>query len=71
MWVVDKDANGVEFWTAAGAVAGMDMMAEWIRREFGNDVCNVTTMVLEYGPRDINAKPVDFMNGKGQMVKVR
>lgn len=71
LWVVDRNAaSGVEFWTAAGAVAGMDMMAEWVKREFGEDLLNVSTMALEFGPRDVNAKPVSVMNGKGEMIEV-
>lgn len=64
-WVVDG-----KFWTAAGAVAGMDMLAHWIRTEFGTDLLNLSTKLLEYQPRDEDGKPLMFMNGRGEIVKV-
>jgi transcriptional regulator GlxA family with amidase domain len=48
-WVVDGN-----IWTAAGAVAGMDMFAHWISTEFGADVLRAATMGLDYEPRDIH-----------------
>lgn len=69
-WVVAKGHNGCDYWTAAGATAGMDMMAHWIEQEFGRDLLNVSTLALEYQPRDINAKPLEYMNGRGEIVRV-
>lgn len=64
-WVVDG-----KFWTAAGAVAGMDMLAHWIGVSYGKDLLNFSTMLLEYQPRDVDGKPVAFMNGRGELVEV-
>ncbi len=62
-WVVDG-----KYWTAGGAIAGLDMMAYWVEKEFGTDLLNWSTMVLEYQPRDVDGKPVPFMNGRGEIV---
>ncbi|KAK5045533.1 hypothetical protein LTR84_009151 [Exophiala bonariae] len=64
-WVVDG-----KFWTAAGAVAGMDMLAHWVEVSYGKDLLNFSTMLLEYQPRDVNGKPVSYMNGLGDIVEV-
>lgn len=64
-WVVDG-----KFWTAAGAVAGMDMVSSWVEQTYGTDLLNFSTMLLEYQPRDEDGKPVTFMNGRGEIVKV-
>ncbi|KAI0818284.1 class I glutamine amidotransferase-like protein [Xylaria sp. FL0064] len=48
-WVVDGN-----LWTGSGAVAGMDMMAHWIKETFGFDVLTVGAMGLDYEPRDID-----------------
>ncbi|KAI0424311.1 class I glutamine amidotransferase-like protein [Xylaria sp. FL1042] len=48
-WVVDGN-----LWTGSGAVAGMDMMAHWIKENFGFDVLTVGAMGLDYEPRDID-----------------
>ena len=66
-WIIGD--NG-KFWTAAGAGAGMDMMAEWIRQEFGQDLLNISTMALEWQPRDVDGKPMTYMNGRMELVKV-
>lgn len=64
-WVVDG-----KFWTAAGAVAGMDMMASWVQQTYGTDLLHFSTMLLEYQPRDEDGRPVTFMNGRGEVVRV-
>ena len=64
-WVVDG-----KFWTAAGAVAGMDMVSSWVQQSFGTDLLNFSTMLLEYQPRDEDGRPVTFMNGRGEIVSV-
>jgi transcriptional regulator GlxA family with amidase domain len=64
-WVVDG-----KFWTAAGAVAGMDMVSSWVQQCFGVDLLNFSTMLLEYQPRDEDGRPVTFMNGRGEIVSV-
>jgi transcriptional regulator GlxA family with amidase domain len=48
-WVVDGN-----FWTAGGAVAGMDMFAHWLEEKFGLDVLIVGSSLLDYEPRDID-----------------
>ncbi|KAK3074891.1 hypothetical protein LTR53_002281 [Teratosphaeriaceae sp. CCFEE 6253] len=49
-WVVDGN-----IWTGGGAVAGMDMLAHWIKQSFGLEVLIVGAMGLDYEPRDIDA----------------
>lgn len=56
-----------EFWTAAGAGAGMDMMASWIRGEFGEALLGYSTCLLEWRPSDVMGKPLAYFNGRGQM----
>ncbi|KAK1961992.1 DJ-1/PfpI family protein [Colletotrichum sublineola] len=48
-WVVDGN-----IWTAAGAVAGMDMTAHWLKENYGQEVLTFSTMGLDYEPRDVN-----------------
>lgn len=48
-WVVDGN-----FWTAGGAVAGMDMFAHWLKEKFGLDVLILGSSLLDYEPRDID-----------------
>jgi len=71
-WVVSpsQTQKGLVFWTAAGAGAGMDMMAEWIRQEFSQDLLNSSTMALEWQPRDVDGKPQRYMNGRMEIVEV-
>ncbi|GKT45168.1 isonitrile hydratase [Colletotrichum spaethianum] len=47
-WVVDGN-----IWTAAGAVAGMDMTAHWLKENFGEEVLTLATMGLDFEPRDV------------------
>ncbi|TQN67714.1 Isonitrile hydratase [Colletotrichum shisoi] len=46
-WVVDGN-----IWTVAGAVAGMDMTAQWFKEAYGVGVLTLATMGLDYEPRD-------------------
>ncbi|KAG4255537.1 hypothetical protein BFJ72_g15251 [Fusarium proliferatum] len=46
-WVVDGN-----IWTASGAVAGMDMVAHWIKENYGMEVLIMAAMGLEYEPRN-------------------
>lgn len=64
-WVIDG-----KFWTAGGACAGMDMMAQWAREQVGEQVFSFVTLALEYQPRDVDGKMMSFLNGRGEMVKV-
>ncbi|KAI1733980.1 class I glutamine amidotransferase-like protein [Xylaria scruposa] len=48
-WVVDGN-----LWTGSGAVAGMDMVAHWIKESFGHDVLTAGALGLDYEPRDID-----------------
>ncbi|KAK7755637.1 hypothetical protein SLS62_002247 [Diatrype stigma] len=46
-WVVDGN-----IWTGSGAVAGMDMVAHWLKEHSGLDVLTYGAMGLDYEPRD-------------------
>ncbi|GJC78227.1 isonitrile hydratase [Colletotrichum liriopes] len=48
-WVVDGNV-----WTAAGAVAGMDMTTHWLKMNYGQEVLTLATMGLDFEPRDVN-----------------
>lgn len=48
-WVVDGN-----IWTGSGAVAGMDMVAFWIKENYGIDVLRAGAAVLDFEPRDVN-----------------
>ncbi|RGP77092.1 dj-1 family [Fusarium longipes] len=48
-WVIDGN-----IWTSGGAVAGMDMLAHWIKENSGLDVLTVGSSLLDYEPRDID-----------------
>jgi transcriptional regulator GlxA family with amidase domain len=48
-WVVDGN-----IWTGSGAVAGMDMVAHWIKQNYGLDVLTVGGLGLDFEPRDID-----------------
>lgn len=67
-WVVGEGKDGLKIWTASGAVAGMDMIAQWYREATSPEVVNYSTSLLEYEPRDIDAKPMKYMNGRKEMV---
>lgn len=81
-WVVNRPTDdavknkGVplpcEIWTSAGAGSGMDMMADWIKTEFGTDLgsklLGMATSLLEWRPSDINGRPMEYVNGKGKWV---
>jgi transcriptional regulator GlxA family with amidase domain len=54
-WVVDEGKNGQgTIWTGSGAVAGIDMIASWIKQEFGVEVLMQGAAGLDYEPRDID-----------------
>ncbi|KAI0549693.1 class I glutamine amidotransferase-like protein [Xylaria curta] len=48
-WIVDGN-----LWTGSGAVAGMDMVAHWIKENFGDDVLTAGAQGLDYEPRDVD-----------------
>jgi transcriptional regulator GlxA family with amidase domain len=48
-WVVDGN-----IWTGAGAVAGMDMLAHWLKEKFGQDVLTYAARNLDYEPRGVD-----------------
>ncbi|KAG8162084.1 hypothetical protein KVR01_007849 [Diaporthe batatas] len=48
-WVVDGN-----IWTAGGAVSGMDMLAHWLKENFGLDVLICAAAMLDFEPRDID-----------------
>ena len=50
-WIVDGN-----IWTGAGAVAGMDMFAHWIKENWGMEVMVAGAMGLDYEPRDIDGR---------------
>ena len=54
-WRVDAQwVNDGQIWTAGGAVAGMDMVASWLVKDFGVDIVNFGLQGLDFEPRDIN-----------------
>ncbi len=68
-WVQEKNwVEGEKYWTASGAVAGMDMMLHWLRTEGGVDLVDLTTMLLDFQPRDLDSKPIPYVNGSGKRV---
>ncbi|KAJ6128513.1 DJ-1 domain InhA-type [Penicillium samsonianum] len=48
-WVVDEN-----IWTGAGAVAGMDMVACWLKEQFGPEILICAARNLDYEPRGID-----------------
>jgi transcriptional regulator GlxA family with amidase domain len=48
-WVVDGN-----LWTGSGAVAGMDMIAHWIKENFGLGVLTDGALGLDFVPRDVD-----------------
>ncbi|EED15879.1 thij/pfpi, putative [Talaromyces stipitatus ATCC 10500] len=46
-WIVDGN-----IWTGSGAVAGMDMVAHWIKETFGLDILIQAGLSLDFEPRD-------------------
>lgn len=48
-WVVDGN-----FWTAGGAMAGMDMMTHWVTQNYSMELVKLAFEVLDYHPRDVN-----------------
>ncbi|KAI0465520.1 class I glutamine amidotransferase-like protein [Xylaria cf. heliscus] len=48
-WVVDGN-----LWTGSGAVAGMDMMAHWIKENYGHKVLTMGALGLDFEPRDVD-----------------
>ncbi|KAJ5700372.1 hypothetical protein N7536_003385 [Penicillium majusculum] len=47
--VVDEN-----IWTGAGAVAGMDMVACWLKEQFGLEILTCAARNLDYEPRGID-----------------
>ncbi|RFU80107.1 hypothetical protein TARUN_2113 [Trichoderma arundinaceum] len=71
-WTMEKKwAIDGNIWTAAGAVAGMDMIAHWLKENYGLDVLIQAALMLDYEPRDIdglfNVIPKRY-NAKGQQI---
>lgn len=48
-WVIDGN-----FWTAGGACAGMDMMANWVIQNYGMEIAKLGFYALDYEPRDVD-----------------
>ncbi|KAL4867740.1 hypothetical protein BDV12DRAFT_170758 [Aspergillus spectabilis] len=48
-WAIDGN-----IWTGSGAVAGMDMVAHWIKETFGLDILIHASLSLDYEPRDVD-----------------
>ncbi|KAL3455336.1 putative thij/pfpi [Aspergillus heterothallicus] len=46
-WIIDGN-----IWTGSGAVAGMDMVAHWVKENFGLEVLTAACLSLDYEPRD-------------------
>jgi transcriptional regulator GlxA family with amidase domain len=47
-WIVDGN-----IWTGSGAVAGMDMMAHWLKENYGLGVLTAGAAGLDFEPRDV------------------
>lgn len=67
-WVVAEGSQKQKIWTASGAGAGMDMVAQFCRENFGEDWLNYSTSLLEWQPRDVKGTGVKFMNGRKEIV---
>ena len=52
-WVVDGN-----IWTAGGACAGMDMIANWVIQNYGMDIARLGLYALDFEPRDIEGNRV-------------
>ncbi|KAB8235874.1 hypothetical protein ETB97_003356 [Aspergillus alliaceus] len=48
-WIIDRN-----IWTGSGAVAGMDMVAHWIKETYGLDLLIQAALSLDYEPRDVD-----------------
>lgn len=48
-WIIDGN-----IWTGSGAVAGMDMVAHWIKETFGLDILIQAALSLDFEPRDVD-----------------
>ncbi|KAF3385477.1 hypothetical protein F1880_001720 [Penicillium rolfsii] len=48
-WIIDRNV-----WTGSGAVAGMDMVAHWIKENYGLDLLIQAALALDYEPRDVD-----------------
>ena len=48
-WIIDGN-----IWTGSGAVAGMDMVAHWIKETFGLDILTQAALSLDFEPRDVD-----------------
>ena len=53
-WEISK--RGV--WSSDGAVAGMDMLWYWVRKNYGDEIANVSVGILNYTPRDVHGNPI-------------
>lgn len=68
-WTSEKNwVEGEKFWTSSGAVAGMDMLFHWLKQAGGTELADLSTMLLDYQPRDVNGKPMSYVNGSGKRV---
>lgn len=54
-WVIDGN-----IWTAAGACAGMDMIADWVMKNYAMELALAGFASLDYQPRDVNRKLLAF-----------
>lgn len=46
-WIIDGN-----IWTGSGAIAGTDMVAHWLKENYGLDVLIQAAVTLDYEPRD-------------------
>ncbi|KAJ5159733.1 thij/pfpi [Penicillium canariense] len=46
-WIIDGN-----IWTGSGAVAGMDMVAHWVKKNYGLEVLTQACLNLDFEPRD-------------------
>ncbi|GMF76293.1 unnamed protein product [Aspergillus oryzae] len=43
-----------KYWTRAGAIAGMDMVACWLKDQFGEEILTYAVRNLDYEPRGVD-----------------
>ena len=48
-WIIDGN-----IWTGSGAIAGTDMIAHWLKENYGLDVLIQAALSLDYEPRDVD-----------------
>jgi transcriptional regulator GlxA family with amidase domain len=66
-WTFDQWVIDGKFWTAAGACAGMDMFAFWVRENYGAEVAEAGYAALDYEPRGLDRKRVHLKRHEAEV----